>query len=497
MSESRKESDLKNEEVQRQKAIKALWKKAVLHWKLDRNQMEMYKFAREKEDKIIVIGSSRQLGKSYFLVTLAIEECLRQPHAIVKFIAPKAKDIRRIIAPLIREITSDCPEDLKPSYKTQENIFKFKNGSEIQLAGTDNGHAESIRGNKANLCIIDEAGFCDDLSYIVNSILIPTTTTTNGKIIMASTPSRSPDHDFMQFMKEAELQDRFIKKTIFDNPRLSKKDIDGLAEALGGYDSVDFRREYMVEKITSEDDAVVPEFNKEIQLQTIKEWKRPDFYDAYESMDIGVTDLTVVLFGYYDFREAKLIIEDELVYQGKKMLTDSLAEGIRQKEAALWVNSFTGEVKAPALRVADNNNQVLLNDLAVKHGLTFVPTLKDNKEAALNNMRMLIKSGRIIINPRCKTLIFHLESAIWNKERTKYARSADKGHFDAVDSLVYMCRNINFHRNPYPDNYNFIGKGTTVFHTEVAKSGTTQFEKSLVSRIKEQPWKPGRKLKRY
>lgn len=466
-------------QIDKRRAIAALWRKAILHWKLDKNQMEMYKFARESKHKIVVIGSSRQLGKSYFLTTLAIEECLRTPFVIVKFIAPKVKDIKRIIAPLIREITNDCPTDLKPEYKTQENVFRFKNGSEIQLAGTDNGHAESIRGNKAHLCIIDEAGFCDDLDYIVNSILIPTTTTTNGKIIMASTPSKSPDHDFMHFLKEAELDGRYVKKTIYDNPRLSAQDIQQLADALGGIESVDFKREYLVEMITSEEDAVVPEFKPELKSKIVKEWVRPPFYDAYVSMDIGGADFTAVIFAYYDFVNAKLIIEDELLLNGKMALTDNIASNIKMKEGALWKNKYTGEAKPPTLRIADNNNIILVNDLAFKHQLPFTPTLKDNKEAALNNMRMMLRSERIIINPRCKSLMYHLEGAVWNKDRTKYARSADKGHYDLVDALVYLCRNVNFHKNPYPANYAFTGKEAIFVPDESTTKPASQFESSL------------------
>lgn len=460
---------LQEKQISKKEAINALWRKSILHWKLDKNQIEMYKFSRETDHKIIVIGSSRQLGKSYFLTVLAVETCLRAPFQIVKFIAPKVKDIKRIISPLIREVTADAPKELRPSYKTNEHIFRFPNGSEIQLAGTDNGHAESIRGNKAHLCIIDEAGFCDDLNYIVNSILIPTTTTTNGKIVMASTPSKTADHDFMGFMKEAELEERFIKRTIYDNPRITEEQIDGLAKALGGKDSVDFKREYLVEMITSEEDAVVPEFNKELQKRVVAVHPRPPFYDSYLSMDIGGQDLTVVLFAYYDFLKASIIVEDELVFNRQKMLSDTIATDVKAKEHSLWVNKSTGEAKPPYMRIADNNNIILLNDLASKHQLIFTPTLKDDKEAALNNMRLLLKSGRVIIDPKCKTLISHLEAAIWNKAKTKYARSADKGHFDAIDALVYLCRNINFMKNPYPSNYEFLGAASVFYNAAPEK----------------------------
>lgn len=481
--------------IDKKRAIDALWRRGILKWKLDKNQLEMYEFARNDKHSIVVIGSSRQLGKSFFLTTLAIEECIRNPYTIVKFIAPKVKDIKRIIAPLIREITQDAPKDLIPHYSTQDHIFKFKNGSEIQLAGTDNGHAESIRGNKAHLCIIDEAGFCDDLDYIVNSILIPTTTTTNGKIIMASTPSRAPDHPFMEFMRDAEAEGRFIKKTIYDNPRLTEAQIDKIAAAIGGKDSVDFKREYLVEIIVSEDDAVVPEFTSELEKSIVVEWTRPPFCDCYVAMDIGGSDLTVVLFAYYDFKGARLIIEDELVF-GRKMLTDELADAIATKEAQLWTHKATGELKTPQLRIADNNNIILLNDLAAKHGLNFVPTLKDNRDAALNNMRLMLKSMKIFISPKCKTLISHLKSAIWNKARSSFGRSVDKGHYDAVDALIYLCRNVNYSKNPYPSGYDLGGHKDMVIIG--ASESLSDFERQLVNKIKStSPFSNTRKLKRY
>ena len=130
------------------------------------------------------------------------------------------------------------------------------------------------------------------------------------------------------------------------------------------------------------------------------------------------------------------------------------------------------------MRIADNNNIILLNDLVEKHKLSFSPTLKDNKDAALNNMRMLLRSGRIIIHPRCISLIAHLQGAIWNKDRTKYARSSDKGHYDLVDSCVYLCRNVNFNKNPYPNGYQYSGK-EMYYVEDKPKEAASEFESSL------------------
>lgn len=439
--------------VDKKRAIAMLWNQGIVSWKLSSVQKELYASYTNAKGKTIVWSCSRRLGKSYALCVAAIEMCLNKPNAVVKFIAPTQKHVKMIIRPLLKEIVKDCPKELKPEYRTAEHIYRFKNGSEIQLAGTDAGHAESLRGGSADLCIVDEAGFCDDLKYIVQSILIPTTTTTRGKIILSSTPPKSADHEFEFYRKTAEFKGNYIKKTIYDGigDRITLEIIKEIVEELGGEESPDFQREYMCNMQLDEEHAVVPEFTESLQADTVKEWTAPPFADRYVAGDIGFKDLTVFLFGYYDFRAGKLIVEDEVVMNGKKMTTTYMAEQIRAKENRLWTD-VSGEQIKPYLRVCDNN-LIVINDLSRLHGLDFIPTSKDDKAAALNNLRIMLKEGRIIINPRCKTLIYHLRNATWNKSRRSFDRSPDAGHYDAVDALIYLARNVIYSKNPYPSNY--------------------------------------------
>lgn len=473
----------KDKKISKALAIDTLWRRAKLTWKLDANQVEMYEMVENTDSSIIVIGSSRQIGKTRFLVTLAVEFCLKNPKSIVIFIAPTIKDIKSITRAHMREVLDDCPRDLMPSYKAQDNYWSFKNGSEIQFFGTENGNADSARGRTANLVLVDEAGFCSDFDKVINEILVPTTTMTGGKIIMASTPPKSLDHPFIGFMRKAAFNGSYIKRTIYDNPRLSKEAIDKLAEAAGGYDSVGFRREYLVELITSDDDAIIPEFSK-VKADTIKYWEKPPHFDTYVSLDIGGKDLTFAIFAYYDFQNAKIVIEDEVVIERRDMVSDYLAAQIKLKENERFINLDSGEIVTPK-RVADNNNVVLLNDLQRKHGLMFVPTLKDDFDAALNNTRLLIKNKKVIINPRCKNLISHLESGIWNKSKTSFARSSEHGHFDGIAALIYLLRNINFDKNPFPADFAgdasfFRSKKITtpVTKNEVAISGLAKLIKT-------------------
>jgi uncharacterized protein with NRDE domain len=151
------------------------------------------------------------------------------------------------------------------------------------------------------------------------------------------------------------------------------------------------------------------------------------------------------------------------------MTTDILAKEILDKEAHLWK-------KRAYLRVSDNNNIILLNDLQRLHGITFLPTAKDNSDAALNNLRIMLKQNQIIINPRCKTLIRHLRNAKWNKTRTSFARTKEDGHYDALAALKYLCRNVQFYKNPFPHDYELRNKGSLFMVKEQISTKYSKFK---------------------
>ena len=429
-----------------------LWQRGELTWKLRSHQKKLYNSYTECKEKIIVWNCSRRLGKSYALCVLALETCLKKPNALVKYCCAKQKDAKEIIRPLIREIIEDCPLDLKPEFKTQENAWVFPNGSRIQLMGLDGGRAESVRGGSSDLGIIDEAGLVKDLPYIMTSILLPTTLTTGGKIILASTPPRSPSHPYItRYVNKARIEGNLVTMTIYDNPYIAEDELNKIIEESGGIDSTDFQREYRCVIVKDENYAIIPEFNHSTKASIVKEWERKPFYDAYVAMDIGVNDLTVVLFAWFDFLANKIIVEDEYVINGQRFNTNTLADGIKRKESEVFIDKVSGEQLTPFMRVSDTALTVI-NDLYSSHGLRFLPTRKDDAGAALNKVRMTIQNEGIVINPRCKTLISHLEDGIWNKNKTSFERSSE-GHFDAIDALKYLIRTVNTTRNPYPKGF--------------------------------------------
>ena len=280
---------------------------------------------------------------------------------------------------------------------------------------------------------------------------------------MASTPSKSPDHEFVtEYMIPYKASGRLKIFTIYDNPNFTPEIVQEIIEDYPrGVEDPDFKREYMCEVAIDTESAVCAEFALNKDEIVISDYEVPEHTDFYIGADIGYVDLTVMLFGYYDFKNATLVITDELVMSGATMTTEALALEIKKKEKLRFFKD--GQNTEPYLRVMDNDLK-LINDLRQLHNIQFMPTKKDNKAGAINEMKIWMGQGRIRIHERCKHLIYHLEYGQWNSKRTDFKRlndSPDKtikgGHVDAIPALYYLIRNIHAYRNPFP-----VGYGTNI-----------------------------------
>jgi len=436
--------------------LRACWMRGVLAYKLFDHQKILYhslKAALKKEDCLkYTVNCSRRFGKTTVAAIVAIEYCLSHPDAHVWLTAPTVKSLQTLVIPIVKQILKDCPDDLAPKYNGQYTKFNFfSNGSVMHLVGTDKKHFESLRGQRSDLNIIDEAGFCSDLDYMLNSIMIPQTLTTGGKTILVSTPPKSPSHDFFEIAKSCEMDGNYSCFTIDDNTSITDKIKELYIKEAGGRESTTFRREYMCEFVTDSESAIIPEWLKDKYTQTKKPHGDPldGYWHRYVSMDLGVRDMTAMIFGYYNFSEAKLYIESEAHIKGASMTTAKIHALIKQKETELW------QKRKVYRRISDNNNLLLLQDLQAMHGTDFIPTGKDSLEAMVNEVRLFVQAGRLRVHHSCKFLLGCLEYAIWsdrlNGSRNRvFSHNKTYGHWDHLSALIYLIRNLDIHTNPVP-----------------------------------------------
>ncbi|MDE2020352.1 MAG: terminase family protein [Patescibacteria group bacterium] len=407
------------------------------------------------------IECNRRYGKSTFGLLWLAEDAIKFPGGSSAFFAPVKEGLKDYIVPIIEQTFGDCPRDLAPELDSTLTL-NFPNGSKIVFRGSNMQQHRHRRGNAFRRVYIDEARDVDELNNLLESVVIPSLFSTEGRVIIGSTPADTEDHDLRQIREVAERDGWFFHSDIYDAMRYDPKDFPServeqwKRETL---DSVAWEREYLAKWVKDPTKIIVPEWDdKYVLTEPIRDQFFPH-YQKYVAMDLGVRDKTAAIFGYYDFKRAKLVIESEFCLQDSAVRTDTIAAMIKSVEESLdYQRVHERGVRLEQkdrvhLRVADNNNPLLINDLNSLHGLDFFPTRKDELPAMINLTREMVKDGRILIDKTCHELLGCLRNAIWDKNKRELARSKVYGHFDALMALVYLVRNLDTTSNPIPQHF--------------------------------------------
>lgn len=450
------------------------WLRGRLDYKLHDGQKKIKSAIDSSINQLFVGECSRQFGKTVLEAILALSKAFSKKKSKVKIGTAFYTDLIEFIIPAFEFVMLDCPDDLRPVFKVHGSKFILPhNGSEIKLIGLDR-KPNGLRGTVIDLIILSEAGFISNLHYLFKSVIIPATThRPDCRVIMLSTPPETPAHEFLDYVQKAELEGGYIKLTIYDNPMVDETTIARLMKESGGAQSTTWRREYLCEHITDANLAVIAEWSEEYVKEVTRDELYP-FYHKYDGMDLGVIrHKTVAIFGYYDFLKAQLVIEDEYETGGPTLTTATLQAAIKEKEKELW-----GEQR-PYLRVSDNNNPLLLQDLSHDHDLHFIPTDKGRLEEMVNTVKISVRSGSILVHPRCKQLKGCLKYGVWDKKRDQFAESKVYGHFDALAALIYLWRNVDRVTNPIPADFQVDRMNQMFFPKKLDSSGAQTLKKAF------------------
>ena len=439
-------------ETERLEAIRAAWEVGRLQYKFKPIQNRMatdWERGKEKTRKHI-LHISRRVGKSTFLFIIAVMACLKKENTRVAFVAPVERRLEDYIRSISSKVLKDCPKDLEPEFFSSSNMYKFKNGSELWFAGSNNQSYNALRGTEFDLFLIDEAAFIDSLEDLVEGVAMPTLFHTKGYMIMSSTSPITPEHPFKTYAEKAILNGSYSMYTIDDDETIDPEFLEGWIAEAGGRETTTFRREYLCQFVVDEERSLTPAWDNKF----IEEYPKDvyfHFYHLYESMDLGFKrDFTCVVFAYYDYRKRIVVIEDEIVIKGPKLASKSLADMIKAKETAMWWDEQTQKPKEVYRRVSDNDDLIFLNTMAVEQDMVFMPTSKDSLHEMIDRLNGFLREDRVRVNPRCKYLIQCLRSGIWDKERKKLDRSAALGHYDGTMALAYLLHNLDIWTVPIP-----------------------------------------------
>ena len=258
----------------------AVWRAGHLEYLLRPYQREVYREIKRElwgtgylqpspRQRRFILEICRRWGKSFLCALLAFELCIQKPGAKVYWAAETSKQVRKILRNVLRPLLSRCPEDMRPKWNREDSFYLWPNGSEIHIGGCeDEAKADRLRGDGCDLFIIDEAGSIDILEYVYRNLAVFMALDRSGRVFMPSTPARTPGHAYTVYCLQAEMGVGGYARHDVHSAGFTAKQIEELAEDLDGYDSDDFQREALVQRVIDMKRAVVPEFSAKGDAQT-------------------------------------------------------------------------------------------------------------------------------------------------------------------------------------------------------------------------------------
>lgn len=138
------------------------------------------------ESKRIVVRMPRQSGKTSIIALRAIWFAVTHPKTLSLIVAPSLRQ-SMIMMDKVHGFLMSMPQNVRRSLvmKLQRTVVRFKNGSQIVALPCS---VHLLRGYSAHQVLIDEIAFFRDDETVVYSVIYPMLSTTDGVLIMSSTP---------------------------------------------------------------------------------------------------------------------------------------------------------------------------------------------------------------------------------------------------------------------------------------------------------------------
>ncbi|MEM2130001.1 MAG: terminase family protein, partial [Candidatus Bathyarchaeia archaeon] len=237
-----------------------------------------------EESKRVLLCWSRQSGKTTTIAARAIWFALTHPQTLTLIVAPSLRQ-SMILSDRIQDFLARLSPENRRGWveKQQRTQILFKNGSRIiALPNSEN----LLRGYTAHCVIADEANFFANDEDIFFSVLMPMLSTTDGALIVSSTPWNK-DSVFYRFYNDPAFKKHVVTWEDAKNAGLIKQDFIDQIRAL--LPAERFQREYE-SKFVEDVDAWLPQ---SLIVKCIDSNLEPyDFQDAptgdfYVGVDFG------------------------------------------------------------------------------------------------------------------------------------------------------------------------------------------------------------------
>ena len=257
-------------------------------------QLPILDAIENKKYKRVLAILPRRAGKDMTAFNLCIRHALRRP-CVVYYLFPTYAQAKKVIWDSItnsgERVLDFIPKELVESMNSQEMKIRFKNGSLLQLCGSDN--YDSLMGTNPSLCVFSEYALQDPRAY---QYIRPILTANDGIALFISTP-RGKNHLWELYQIALQSPDWFCYKlTVEDTNHIPLYEIE--KEKADGIMSDDLiQQEYYCSFEMGVEGSYYSKYLDRMRVKAqIGQVPWESGFKVHTAWDLGVRDSTTILF---------------------------------------------------------------------------------------------------------------------------------------------------------------------------------------------------------
>ena len=428
--------------------------------RLHDDQIEQLKPLYDESNEInsLFLSCGRKWGKTELVGYILWRHALLNPGSACYYVGPEAVHARKILwdnRRIQRYLGNDTDKYLDKSkgrsgYKDQEMKIMLRNGSFIQIVGSDN--YQVANGLTPYIAVYDEF---KAFNHRWHTEFAPNRAAKAAPLVIIGTKPRAGNKNMDQYDEILEYAQQNPKewyvaeRTTFDNPinhlPAQKQIIDQEIKQLMARGEEDVvQLEYYSKRVPGGKRSIFPMFDKQTHVRPHSEMideisrdlKRLEWYLI---TDPGTVTCFGALFAAINPYSKKIYILDELyVTEIKETSTRRMYPRMEAKCLNLYPGSKLDE---DWTKVTDEAAAWFRNEVMDQYGIYFMPTDKNNnkKEDGLSLIKDILVYNLVEISSNCVNLVMEIE---------KYAID-DKGNIPKrydhlIDCFRYLLSSSNY-----------------------------------------------------
>ena len=371
-----------------------------------------------------VIVAHRRFGKTSFGIQKIILEAAKKPKSRYWYVAPTYKQAKMIAWRMIQDY---CPKELIEKKNESELYLTFKNGSIIELKGSDK--PDSLRGGGLHGLVLDE--YSVQQSNIYTEILRPALADHQGWTVKIGTP-KGKNHFFDDWVMTGS---RYLFKAS-DTGIIADSELEAARAEMS---PDEYNQEFECEFLYFAG-QIYKEFKEDVHVIR-KPFSFKESWLQQASIDHGQLNPACCLFCTVDY-DGKIFVFDEYYSPGR---VSEHCEAIRNKGYNLRTLPLLDASAFSKDREKDGREYSIADEYS-DYGVPCTPAQNSPGSvlAGINRVKEYFNQNKLFIFNNCENLIRELQSYRW-KDRKKLDVNAPeeplKVNDHAVDALRYFVLN--------------------------------------------------------